>query len=421
MVDAALAETGAVQQRLRKIPARVVIYLLLAAALFEDCGYPAVWRKLTAALEAIPVVKITGTALWDARTRLGVRPMRALFDLLRGPATAIRTNGARCKGLLTVAIDGTYLDVPDSPLHRARPGKSTNQYAASGYPQICLTALVACGTRAVLDAAFGPRSSSETVYGQRLTRSLRAGMIVLLDRGFSSNTFLTAVAVTEAAFLARVSAARKPPVLGRCDDGSYLSRFGDTEVRIIECEITITTSQGRRTGLYRLATNLLHHHRYPASDLVSLYHERWEVESAYFAIKKSMLGRRVLRSKTWAGIAQEVYALLSAYQILRIAIADATEATPGADPDRGSFSVALQSARDQIVQAMGVIADTVIDLVGAIGRAVLEQLMPARRLRVSPRAVKRPLSRYAYKSLRVDRRTYTATISINILTPTISP
>ncbi|MEV0494329.1 transposase domain-containing protein [Streptomyces atratus] len=254
MVDAALTETGAVQQRLRKIPARVVVYLLLAAALFEDCGYLAVWRKLTAALEAIPVAKVTGTALWDARTRLGVRPMRALFDLLRGPATAIRTVGALFKGLLTVAIDGTYLDVPDSPLHRARLGKSTNQYATSGYPQICLTALVAWGTRAVLDAAFGPRSSGETAYGKRLMRSLHAGMIVLLDRGFSSNTFLAAVAGTEAAFLARVSAARKPPVLGRFDDGSYLSRFGGVEVRIIECEITITTSQGRQTGLYRLAT-----------------------------------------------------------------------------------------------------------------------------------------------------------------------
>ncbi|MGC5341499.1 transposase domain-containing protein [Streptomyces sp. DT24] len=94
MVGAALVETGAVQQRLRKIPARVVVCLLLAAALFDDCGYLAVWRKLTASLEAIPVMKVTGAALWNARSRLGARPMQALFDLLRGPATAIRTAGA---------------------------------------------------------------------------------------------------------------------------------------------------------------------------------------------------------------------------------------------------------------------------------------------------------------------------------------
>ncbi|MEU1275947.1 transposase domain-containing protein [Streptomyces sp. NPDC005799] len=95
MVDAVLAECGAVQQRLRKVSARVVVYLLLAAMLFEECGYPAVWRKLTDALEALPLPTVTATALWHARTRLGVRPMRSLFDLLRGPASAICTAGTR--------------------------------------------------------------------------------------------------------------------------------------------------------------------------------------------------------------------------------------------------------------------------------------------------------------------------------------
>jgi hypothetical protein len=423
MVDAALAECGAVQQRLRKLPARVVVYLLLAAALFEECGYPAVWARLTSALHSVPVPKVTATALWHARARLGVRPVRALFDLLRGPASAIRTTGARWAGLLVVAIDGTYLDVPDDPGVRARLGKGSNQYtAASGYPQVLLIALVACGTRAVIDAAFGPRKPGEPVLGRRLLRSLHPGMAVLLDRGFATNAFLQAVAGTGADFLARLSAVRKPPVLHRFDDGSFLSRIGTAEVRIIECEITIATTAGRHTGVYRLATTLLDHRRYPAFELVKLYHERWEVESAYFAIKKSMLGRRVLRARTLAGIAQEIYALLTAYQLIRIAIADATGTTPGADPDRASFSIALQAARDQVIQAAGVIADTVIDLVGAIGQAVLDHLMPARRPRISPRAVKRPLSRYAYKSLRVDRRTYKATISIDILlTGPISP
>ncbi|MGW4518616.1 reverse transcriptase N-terminal domain-containing protein [Streptomyces sp. NPDC004393] len=147
-----------------------------------------------------------------------------------------------------------------------------------------------------------------------------------------------------------------------------------------------------------------------------------QVESAYFAIKKSVLGRRVLRARTLPGIAQEIYALLTVYQAIRIAIADATSTVPGADPDRASFSIALHTARDQVVQAAGVIAGTTIDLVGAIDRAVLNNLMPARRLRLGPRAVKRPMSRYAYKSLRVARHTYKATVSIDILlTARISP
>ena len=276
MVDAVLAECGAAQRRLRKLPARVVVYHLLAATLFEECGYLAVWARLTAALGPLSPPGITATGLWHARARLGARPLRALFDLLRGPATAIRTAGARWAGLLVVAIDGTCLDVPDDPAVRGRLGKVSNQYtAASGYQQILLVALVACGTRAVIDAVFGPRSGGEIGYGQRLARSLRAGMIVLLDRGFASNAFCETVAGTGAALLARLSANRKPPVLRRLPDGSFLSRLGTLEVRVIECEITITTAAGRRTGSYRLATTLLDARLHPAFELVKLYHERW--------------------------------------------------------------------------------------------------------------------------------------------------
>ena len=122
-----------------------------------------------------------------------------------------------------------------------------------------------------------------------------------------------------------------------------------------------------------------------------------------------------------AGIEQEIYALLAVYQIIRIAIADATGSAPGTDPDRASFTIALEAALDPVIQAANVIATTVVDLVGTIGRHVLDNLMPDRRLRLSPRAVKRPISRYAYKSLKIDRRSYKAALAIDILTPAISP
>lgn len=168
--------------------------------------------------------------------------------------------------------------------------------------QICLTALVACGTRAVIDAAFGPRTHGETTYGQRLTRSLNSSMIVLLDRGFATNAFLQAAAATGAAFLTRLSAIRKPPVLCRLPDGSFLSRIGPVDVRVFECDITVATTAGAHTSVYRPATILLDARTHPASELVRLYHERWEVESAYYALKKTMLGRRVLRARTLPGI-----------------------------------------------------------------------------------------------------------------------
>jgi hypothetical protein len=184
------------------------------------------------------------------------------------------------------AIDGTTLDVPDTPAHRAGLGKRDNQYATAGYPQIRLAALVACGTRAIIDAVFGPAARGEPTYAARLLRSLRSGMIVLLDRGLSSNGLLAAITGTGADFLARVTSARKPPVLRRLADGSFLSVLGGVTVRIIECPITIATTAGTQTGIYRLATTLLDPRQHPAFELVKLYHQRWEIESAYFEIKK---------------------------------------------------------------------------------------------------------------------------------------
>jgi hypothetical protein len=128
----------------------------------------------------------------------------------------------------------------------------------------------------------------------------------------------------------------------------------------------------------------------------------------------------VLRARTPGGIEQEIYALLITYQALRTAIADAASTVPGADPDRASFTVALNAARGQVILAAGVTAGAVTDLAGKIGRSVLASLMPSRRLRISPRVVKRAMSRYNAKG-KVDRTTYKATIDIAIIAAPLTP
>lgn len=415
MVDQALAATGTTQARLRVLPSRVVVYLLLAGCLFAELGYRQVWHKLAAGLAGLAVASPGDNALWQARARLGAGPLRWLFDLLRGPATAITAGSVRWHGLLVCAIDGTTMTIPDSPRNLAVYGKQAGNHGGSGYPLLRLVALVTCGTRTIIDAVFGPMSCGELDCTRRLRRSLHAGMIVLLDRNFDAAGLIGQLAATEADLLVRLKSNRKLPVLRRYHDGSFLSQIGTVQVRVIECEITIATSAGRHTGACRLATTLLDHRQHPAAGLVTLYHQRWEIETAYLELKSSILGGRVLRARTPAGIAQEVYALLTCYQILRIAITDAIEATGGIDPDRGSFTIALSAARDLLTQAANVIAGTIIDLIGAIGRRVLDNLLPDRRLRVSPRVVKRAISKYQARGPNINRRSYKATLSINIL------
>jgi hypothetical protein len=414
MIDEVLAETRTVQARVRDLPSRVVVYLLLAGCLFADLGYGQVWHRLTSGLHGLDMATPTTGAMCQARRRIGIAPLKALFDLLRGPAAGIATTGTRWRGLLVCAIDGTTMTAPDSTANLTSCTKHAGNHGGSGYPLIRVLVLVACGTRTIIDAVFGTTAVGETTYTHQLLPSMRTDMIVLLDRNFAAKELLAAIDATGAKFLVRLKNGRRTPILRRYLDGSYLSMLGGVAVRVIDAEITIGTATGRHTGVYRLATTLLDHHRYPASGLVTLYHERWEIETAFLEIKSTILGGKVLRARTPAGVVQEIYALLVTYKALRTVMADATDTQPCINPDRAGFTIALHAARDQITQAAGVLADTVIDLVGAIGRLVLTNLLPDRRVRTSPRVVKRAISKYNTRGT-VDRTSYKATISIDIL------
>ena len=417
MIDAVLAETRTQQRRVRDLPARVVVYLLLAGCLFAELGYGQVWHRLVAGLRGLPLPNPSEAALTKARRRLGPAPLRALFDLLRGPAAT--AGPVRWRGLLVCAIDGTIMSVPDGPANLTVFAKQAGGPCGGGsFPTLRLVTVLACGTRSIIDAVFGPASSGETTYATRLVGSLRAGMLVLADRNFAAGYLVNAIAETDAEVIVRAKTGKgspRLPVLRRHPDGSYRSSFGGRLVRVIDAEISIATTAGTRTGVYRLITTLLDERRHPAAALIRLYHERWEIETAYLELKSSLLGGRVLRARTPAGIDQEVYALLVTYQILRTAMCDATNSRPDIDPDRASFTTALHAARDQLIHAAAVIADTTIDLVGTIGRLVLDNLMPARRLRTNARTVKRAISKYNARGPNIDRRTYQATININIL------
>jgi Insertion element 4 transposase N-terminal/Transposase DDE domain len=415
MVDAALEETRRVQRRVRDLPARVVVYLLLAGCLFAELGYPQVWARLTAGLGGLRFPVPAASAMTQARRRLGPGPLRALFFLLRGPSPA----DARWRGLLVVALDGTVVTVADSAANLAVYRKQRGGPTGGGsYPALRLLALVACGTRTVIDAVFGPTAAGETAYAADLTRSLRAGMLLLADRNFGYGPLARKIAAAEADFLIRVKTGRCAPglpVLRRLPDGSWLSLLGGVTVRVIDAAWTVTTSAGSTASECRLVTTLTDPARFPARDLAALYHERWEIETAYLELKSTILGGRVLRARTPDGVEQEIYALLVTYQALRAAIADAASTVPGTDPDRASFTIALNAARDQVTLAAGVIAGARVDLAGRIGRLVLAGLMPPRRLRTSPRVVKRAISKYNARG-KVDRKTYQATIDIVILT-----
>ncbi|TKA00857.1 IS4 family transposase [Actinacidiphila oryziradicis] len=343
------------QGRIRQVPMRVAVYFVLALALFPDLSYAGVWDMLTGAVSQMGhrVATLTDAGLADLRRRLGPDPLRELFEVVAGPLGQPRTVGVSYRGMRTVAFDGCKSTrVPETADNVAWLGRhKLAAGAVAAYPLLSVMALVETGTRALLGAVLGPvRGEVDTAL--ELIEHVKAGMLVLADRGFDANAFIRAVHRAGAAVLLRASASRKPAVLRVLHDGSYLSVIAGVPVRVIAATVTVTCADGSvHQGVYRLVTTLTDAHRHPATDLFALYHQRWEIEVAFLAIRHTMLKGHILRSGDPQGLRQEMWAQLTVYQLLRTAMIDATDAIEGCDPDRASFTAALTAARHSVTLA----------------------------------------------------------------------
>ncbi|HEY2287971.1 MAG TPA: transposase domain-containing protein, partial [Streptosporangiaceae bacterium] len=304
LVDAVLEEAGGRERRLRLLPSRAGVYFVLAMCLFPQAGYLGVWGRLTAALDGLGLAVPSAKALRDVRRRIGIAPVRLLFEVLAGPLGRPRTPGIMSGGYRTVSFDGCRtIKVPDTAASRGWLGKMNASLGVTGYPVIALMTLCETGTRALLGAAFGSTAEGELAWARRLLHLLDESMLVLMDRGFDAGDFLAEAAGTRAQFLVRLTATRRPPVLRCLPDGSFTSLTGGVKVRIIAASVTVTCHDGTRySGEYRLATTLLDHRAHPALALIALYHERWEHEVTYLALRHTLLQGRILRSGDPAGL-----------------------------------------------------------------------------------------------------------------------
>jgi hypothetical protein len=225
LADAVLEETRTRERRLRVLPSRVGIYFVLALGLFPGLGYGGAWAKLTAALDGLPVPLPSARALRDLRRRIGIAPVKALFEVLAGPVAQPSAPGVRFGRYRTVAFDGcTSIKVPDTARNRGWPGRIKAALGVTGYPAVELITLVETGTRALIGAVFGPPATGEADYARKLLHLLTPGMLVLADRGFDAAAFLGEVAATRAQFLVRLRVTRRQPVLARLPDSSFSAR-----------------------------------------------------------------------------------------------------------------------------------------------------------------------------------------------------
>jgi hypothetical protein len=354
VIEEVLTATERQSRRERQLPARVVVYYVMALALYAHCSYGEVLRCLVEGLRWLcgrgSLVRVASkSAISQARARLGAEPLRRLFEQLAGPLAEPDTPGAWYRGRRLVSLDGTTINLADVPENAAAFGRPGASRGASGFPQLRLVALIETGTRALLSVAAAEFGIGETSLAHRLLDELRAGMLCLADRGFVGFELWSHAQANGAALLWRLRRNQNLPCHERLADGSYRSKLyasdkqrrrnEGTVVRVLEYRldgVPLDRVNGAEP-LYRLITTLLDPEAAPAAELAALYHERWEVETLFAELKVSLPGSRlILRSKTPELVWQELYGFLLTHHAVRRLMHEASRAA-GCDPDQLSF------------------------------------------------------------------------------------
>ncbi|TQM33000.1 IS4 family transposase [Nocardia bhagyanarayanae] len=341
VVDAVLVEHGRVERRNRVLPARVVVYYVLALALFASCSYEEVMRKLVSGLGWIsgrspPTTIPTKAALFQARRRLGSEPLRALYEKVAVSLFDARVPGSSYRSWRLMSLHASTIDVPASEAnieHFSRP-MSSRPGRGGALPQVRVLWLVECGSRAIIDAALGTREHRERELTESVVRSLYPGMLLLADRAFFSYRLWELCRSYGADLLWRVRSDSALPVERRYPDGSFASHIcpgmraapkdtDGTAVRVVEFVGTAFDADTDRDHerIHRLLTTILDPEAAPAGELAELYSQR-----RYIGLETYQPGRGVvLRSKTPDGVIQEIYGHLCVHYAIRSLL------RPGAD------------------------------------------------------------------------------------------
>jgi transposase IS4-like protein/DDE family transposase len=406
-IEEALVATGTATVRLRRLPAEQVIWLVLGMALMRDRPILDIVDKLDLALPSRNGKPIVPAAVAQARARLGDEPMQWLF--MRTGETWAHQSARRhaWRGLALYGVDGSTVRVPDSPSNRQWfGGQSGRNASTSGYPLVRMAVLMALRSHLLANASFGPYTS-EHEYAAELWSSVPDDSLVIVDRGFLAAGILVPLASrgSKRHWLTRAKSTTKWRVIEHLGDGDDLVELTVSSQARAKDPTLPSTYRARAIRYERrgfrpqtLLTSLVDAKAYPRDEIVVLYHERWELELGYDELKTEMLDREeAIRSRTPVGVAQELWGLLLAYNLIRLEMERIADEA-GVAPTRISFVAALRFIRDEWfwlegTRTPGAIPRHLADL----RRNILRFILPERRPRSYPRAVKLKMSNYKRK------------------------
>lgn len=362
-IETVLRNTGRTSIRQRDVPAHVVVYYVIALALYMQSSYREVLRCLLEGIQwlLVPgaIVKVAGkSGISQARTRLGWKPIQQLHDEVVKPIAVESTKGAWYRSWRLVSLDGSTMDIADEKENEKVYGRPASSRGDNAFPQVRFVSLVENGTHVLFGTRMGRVETGEITLTKEVLPFLREGMLCLGDRNFFGFELWNQARATGADLLWRVKKNLRLPCEKRLPDGSYLSRVyaspkdqrhGRDGVIVRVIEYTLEGVPGTEP-IYRLLTTVLDHEAAPAAELAALYHERWEIETALDELKTHLRGSRiVLRSKTPDLVRQEFYGMMMEHFAVRGLMHEAA-LKADEDPDRLSFLHAVRVVRRKIAR-----------------------------------------------------------------------
>lgn len=357
-VDEVLEESGRCSERQRSLPAHVMVYYVIAMALYMQVAYREVLRCLLQGLRWLlgPEVEVSvagKSGISQARRRLGYEPLELLYERIVAPIAVEKTEGGWYRGRRLVSLDGTTLAVADTAANEQAFGRPEQSRGRAAQPLVRLVSLVENGTHVLFGARMADYHTGETTLAEQVVPHLHREMLCIADRNFFSFELWRQAQAKGAELLWRVKKNMVLPCVRRLPDGSYLSRIypslrdrrhdtNSVQVRVVEY---VLDGVEDAEPIYRLLTTILDPEKAPAQELAALYHERWEIETAFDEFKTHLRGAgMVLRSKRPDLVLQELYGLLLAHFAIRGLMHEAA-LEHKRDPDELSFTHAVRVIR----------------------------------------------------------------------------
>jgi hypothetical protein len=405
-----LSHSNRVNQRACTLTYEVMLWIVLAMGLFTDVPIRQVFKRSRFARqgERTPC----RSALCCARQRLGVAPLRRLFDRTVRPLATPETPSAFYKGMRLMGIDGVVLNLPDRPANETTFGRPSGGDRGEGaFPQLRKVSLVELGTHVELAFVAKPITTGEQAALPALLQHLPEDALLLEDRGFFGYLQWKQAISRGIRLLVRVKNNLILKPIEQLRDGSYLAKIYpkpyDREkdrngivVRVIRYKLDDPQRVGHDEE-HVLITNLFEEQLYPAQELIPLYHERWEEELVFDEQKTHQDPRRPskpanLRSETPDGVIQELYALSLAHFVVRALMFEAATSM-GVDPDRLSFSGCFQILKCRLPECRAASPTSLSAWYQALlGEMICECIEP-RRNRINPRVIKQKMSKWPKK------------------------